>query len=76
MQELLQQIDPDYYRSALLLIVRTELERLRKWHSAVGDVRRQSNITRGTPRSADKSNQPIVPTAIAQSCSSDCDITA
>jgi hypothetical protein len=35
MQELLQQLDLDYYRSALLLIARAELERLRQERSEV-----------------------------------------
>jgi hypothetical protein len=30
MQDLLRQLDPDYYRSALLLLARTELEQLRQ----------------------------------------------
>jgi hypothetical protein len=45
MQELLQQIDSDYYLAALLLVVRTELERLREGHSALLDAKRQSKTT-------------------------------
>jgi len=45
MQYLLQQLDLDYYRSALLLVARTELERLRQERSAGTDVERRS----GTP---------------------------
>jgi len=48
MQELLQQIDLDYYRSAQLLIVRAELEQLRQGRSALADVERRSNIPLGT----------------------------
>jgi hypothetical protein len=67
MQELLQQIDLDYYRSARLLIVRAELEQLRQGHSAFTDVERQSKITLGRSRSADSEIQSLVPAAIVQS---------
>jgi hypothetical protein len=40
MKDLLQQIDSDYYRSALLFIVRTELERLREGRSTLAEVKR------------------------------------
>jgi hypothetical protein len=42
MQHLLQQLDLDYYRSALLLVARAELERLRQERSAGTDVERRS----------------------------------
>jgi hypothetical protein len=61
MQELLQQIDPDYYRSARLLLVHCELEELRHERSAIIDVKRRSNIPFGTPQSADKPVQPQYP---------------
>ncbi len=48
MQELLQQIDLDYYRSAQLLIVRAELEQLRQGRSALADVERGSKIPLAT----------------------------
>jgi hypothetical protein len=35
MMELLQPIDPDYYRSVQLLIVQVELKELRQWRAAV-----------------------------------------
>jgi hypothetical protein len=47
-QELLQQIDLDYYRSAQLLIVRAELEQLRQGRSALADVERRSKIPLAT----------------------------
>jgi len=60
MQELLQQIDPDYYRSARLLMVRAELEQLRQGRSAFVDVERRS-------RSPDSCSQLLVRAAIVQS---------
>lgn len=44
MQEFLHYIDPDYYRSALLLIVQAELEQLRQEHLAIADVERRDGI--------------------------------
>ena len=35
MKELLQQVDPDYYRCVQLLIVHAELEQLRRWRAEV-----------------------------------------
>jgi hypothetical protein len=40
-QELLQQIDLDYYRSVRLLIVHAELEQLREERPASGDLERR-----------------------------------
>jgi hypothetical protein len=60
MQDLLQQIDPDYYRSARLLMVRAELEQLRQGRSAFVDVERRS-------RSPDSCSQLLVRAAIVQS---------
>jgi hypothetical protein len=76
MQELLQRIDPDYYRTALLLMVRTELVRLREGRPAVPDVKRHSKNNLGKPCSADARIQLLMPTAIAESFSSKCDDTA
>jgi hypothetical protein len=53
MQDLLQQIDPDYYRSARLLMVRAELEQLGQGGSAFFDVERRSKIPLGMSRSPD-----------------------
>jgi hypothetical protein len=44
MQELLQQLDSDYYRSAPLLVVRPELERLRQGRSTCAGVERRSKL--------------------------------
>jgi hypothetical protein len=41
MQELLQQIDLDYYRSVRLLIVHAELEQLRQERPASADLERR-----------------------------------
>jgi len=49
MQELLQEIDLDYYRSAQLLIVRAELEQLRR-ESLVADVERKKTAPRAAGR--------------------------
>ena len=44
MQHFLQQLDADYYRSALLLIARTELEHLRQERSA-GHLEKGSGVS-------------------------------
>jgi hypothetical protein len=75
MQELLQQIDPDYYRSARLLIVRAELKRLRQGRSAFVDVERRSKISLGTSRPPDSSSQLPVRAAIVQSVSPEVNIS-
>jgi hypothetical protein len=75
MQVLLQHIDPDYYRSALLLIVRTELEQLRATRSALDDAKRQSKIPRRAAYSAGSFVQSFVPRDIVQSCSLEVDDT-
>jgi hypothetical protein len=49
MKELLQQVDPDYYRCVQLLIVHAELEQLRQWRA---DVNRPSKISLGSADSA------------------------
>jgi hypothetical protein len=63
MQELLQQIDLDFYRSARLLIVRAEIEHLRQRSSASADVEGRSKIPlSGTSSSGENSShgcQPI-----------------
>ena len=56
MKELLQQIDPDYYRFVQLLIARTELKQLRQWRV---DVRRRSKIPLGMSRAPDKSRADL-----------------
>jgi len=52
MQELLQQLDPDYYSSALLLVVRAELERLRQERSTCPDVEIAGSVPLDTAPSA------------------------
>jgi hypothetical protein len=49
MQELLRQLDQDYYRSALLLVARAELEYLRQEHAAIViESGRKDSVRRGT----------------------------
>ena len=52
MQEFLQEIDLDYYRSARLLLVHAELEELRREKLAAEIKRRSSHF--GSSHSADK----------------------
>jgi hypothetical protein len=75
MQELLQQVDPDYYRSARLLIVRAELEQLRQERSALADVERRSKVPLEMSRSADSCSQLLVRAAIVQSVSPEVNIS-
>jgi hypothetical protein len=64
MQDLLQQIDADYYRSALLLIVRAELERIRQGQLALADVDRQSKTASGKSGAASSSIRSLEPLPI------------
>jgi hypothetical protein len=57
MEDLLQQIDLDYYRSALLLIVRAEIEQLRRQPSALAFVERPSKVPVGMSRPIEDFNQ-------------------
>jgi hypothetical protein len=52
MKELLQQIDPHYYRFMQLLIAHAELKQLRQWRV---DVKRRSKIPLGMSCAPDKS---------------------
>jgi hypothetical protein len=62
MQELLHQIDSDYYRIARLLILRADLEQLRR-RSAMADVDIRSKIPLGMSRSPNSvGRQPYLPT--------------
>jgi len=56
MKELLQQIDPDYYRFVRLLIAHAELDQLRQWRT---DVERRSKIPLGMSRARDKSRNLV-----------------
>jgi DNA replication initiation complex subunit (GINS family) len=49
MQQLLQQLDPDFYRETRLHIARVELEQLRRERSAFADIERRSKISLGHP---------------------------
>jgi hypothetical protein len=60
MQELLQQLDLDYYRSALLLVARAELERLRPERPAGTDVERRSKSPFGASPTAGGAASPEV----------------
>ncbi len=51
MKELLQQIDPDYYRFVQLLIAHAELKQVRQWRV---DVKRRSKIPLGMSRAPDR----------------------
>jgi hypothetical protein len=53
MKELLQQLELDYYRSALLLATRAELERSRQERPADTGVARRRKTPLGAPASAD-----------------------
>jgi hypothetical protein len=53
MQDLLQRLDLDYYRSALLLVARAELERLQQHGSTSTDVERRSKDPFGAPPTAE-----------------------
>jgi DNA replication initiation complex subunit (GINS family) len=53
MQQLLQQLDPDFYRETRLHIARVELEQLRQDRSAFADIERRSKIPLGIFRLGD-----------------------
>ncbi len=52
MKELLQQLDPDFYREARLHIAHIELEQLLRERKALADIERRSKIPLGTSRPA------------------------
>jgi hypothetical protein len=60
MEDLLQQIDLDYYRSALLLIVRAEIAQLRQQSSALACAEQPTKIPLGTSRPVADFNQQLV----------------
>ena len=68
MEEILQQIYPDYYRSVQLVIAHTEFKQLRQWR--VG-VTRRSKFPLGIWRSPDGSDQVSGRAAIVQSLSAE-----
>jgi len=57
MDDFLQYIDLDYYRSARLLIVRAEIAQLRQQSSALARVEQQGKIPAATSRPADDFDQ-------------------
>ena len=61
MQDLLQQVDPDFYRSVRLLIVRAELEQLRRARSIFSDVEKRCKIPLGMARLPDSHQQLLLP---------------
>jgi hypothetical protein len=64
MQDFLQQIDLDYYRSALLLVARADVERLREEHSISVDVEKRSKIPLSTCLPADSAAVQVSPKAV------------
>ena len=58
MQELLQQIDLDFYRSVQLLIVHAEIEHLRQNNSPSADVEKQREIPIGGTSSSAENSLP------------------
>jgi hypothetical protein len=67
MQELLQYIDLDYYRSARLLIARAEIAQLRRQSSALARTEQQCKIPTGASRPVDDLDQTAHATPIVQS---------
>jgi hypothetical protein len=68
MKKLLQQIDPDYYRSVQLLIAHAELKQLREWRAG---VKRRSKIPLGMYRSLDNPQRVPAQTAVEQAISAE-----
>ena len=58
MQDFLQQLDQNYYRSALLLVVRAEVVHLRQESSAGVDVESGRKTPLGTVPTADRTASP------------------
>jgi hypothetical protein len=70
MQDLLEEIDADYYRAARLLIVRAELEQLRHGSPKAADATRRSKTVHSSSIGA---NRQLVRAATAQSVSPELD---
>lgn len=60
MDDLLQYIDLDYYRSAQLLIAHAEIAQLRRQASAVARTDPRCNIAAATSRPVDDDEKPSV----------------
>jgi hypothetical protein len=72
MQDPLEEIDADYYRAARLLIVRAELEQLRRGSSTAADASRRSRLAYGSS-SIDRARRQLLRAATAQSVSPEID---
>ena len=57
MQDLLQHIDLDYYRSARLLIARAEIAQLRRQAAALACTEQKGKISTGASRPVDNFGQ-------------------
>jgi hypothetical protein len=64
MQDILQYIDLDYYRSAQLLIARAEIAQLRRQSSALARTEQQCKIPTGACRPVDDFDQTAPATPI------------
>jgi hypothetical protein len=71
MEEVLPEIDRDYYRSVRLLFVRAELEQLREWPV---DFKRWGKIPLRMARSPDSYGHLLMRAGIVQSFSRDVNI--
>jgi hypothetical protein len=61
MQELLQYIDLDCYRSTLLAVARANLERLRQERSTCAALESRGKIPLGAPSGADSETSATLP---------------
>jgi hypothetical protein len=75
MHDLLEEIDADYYRAARLLIVRAELEQLRRERSTAADALRRSKSAHGCSSSIDRAGRQPLRAATAQSVSPEVDVS-
>jgi hypothetical protein len=66
MTELLQQIDPDCYRSAQLLIARSELARIRRGNSASTIAVAPGEIAAGTCGPYQSATRPVIADSITR----------
>lgn len=53
MGELLQELEPDFYREARLHLARIELEQLRRERAALADIEKRAKMPLGTSCAAD-----------------------
>jgi hypothetical protein len=75
MEELLQEIDRDYYRAARLLIAHAEIENLRRGSSPAADTTRRRKRAPGFSSSTDAAARHLLRPATAQSVSPEVDIS-